>query len=299
MRYLTLIATVALCIFIFNESVLAASGENTYVFAVSACPPWKTKQLQPHAHDIANACKNDVHVFTSSVKKALNVPSENVFTLVDEQATYQGLKEGLKKLAGTVSEDSRIIMLFNFHGDLSDINQTDKPVQDEVLVLWTQEKPFTMLSALALKQWISASELRVMIDKVLADEIVISVDACHAGEALPDILKKHTRGKGWHGREAVIMSSKADQFSYFDRGGANGLFTLKLSESIASGSSTLQEAFENAAAETSSYIDSDVNQKECSEMLWKTLNIRKRCEQTPFTYDPSELLLSIKLNSAK
>jgi len=240
--------------------------------------------------------KNIYLIEITCVKKALNIPTENIFTLVDEQATYTGLQAGLKEFADKVPEGSRVIMLFNTHGDLADIN-ADKPIKDEVLVLWTVEKPFTMLSALALKQWITASELRGMIDKVRADEIVITVDACHSGATVPDILKDHGRDKDWQGREALMMSSRADQFSYFTLDGSNGLFTLKLSQSISSGSPTLQEAYKTAAKETISYMDSDNVQKKCSEMLWKTFHKREKCEQTPVTYDPSNLLPTIKLNS--
>ena len=295
---MTIISAALLYLCMSVTPLWAVTAENTYVFAVSACPPWKTKLLEKDAPDVANVCRNDVEVFTSSIKKALGIPSANIFTLIDEQATYAGLQDGLYEFAETVPTGSRVIMLLNFHGDLADINRKGKPEKDEVLVLWTEEKPFTMLSALALKQWITAKELRKMIDVVKADEIVIIVDACHAGAALPDILKKHGRDKSWKGREAVIMSSKSDQFSYFNKDGSHGLFTLYFSNSIASGSSTLEEAFKTAANETSSYIDSNVNQKECSEMLFKTLGIRDRCKQTPFTYDPSELLSAIKLNSA-
>ena len=297
MRLITLLAAAFMCLCLFIQPLRAKSGENTYVFAVSAYPPWKTKLLEKHAKDIASACKNDVELFTSSVKKALDIPSENIFTLIDEQATYAGLQEGLKGFADKVPKSSRVIMLFNTHGDLADINSAGKPVKDEVLVLWTVEKPFTMLSALSLKQWITASELRGMIDNVKADEIIITVDACHSGAAVPDMLKKHGRDKDWQGREALMMSSKADQYSYFTRDGSNGLFTLNLSESVASGSSTLQEAFDKAAIETISHIDSASIQKKCSEMLWEILHKRERCEQTPFTYDPTNLLPTIKIKT--
>lgn len=88
MRSITIVAASVLCLYIFITPLWAKSGENTYVFAVSACPPWKTKMLEKHAKDIAYACKNDVDIFTSSVQDALNVPSENIYRLVDEQATY-------------------------------------------------------------------------------------------------------------------------------------------------------------------------------------------------------------------
>jgi len=295
MGFITLFFTVLLYLCFLAEPLWAISGENTYVFAISACPPWKTKLLEKNAKYIAFACQNDVELFTASVKEALDVQPENIITLLNEQATYEGLKKELKEFAETVPKGSRVIMLFNFHGNLSDIDKADKPVKDEVLVLWTENKPFTMLSALALKQWISAKELRGMIDAVRADEVIITVDACHSGGVIPDILKKHGRDKNWQGREAVLMSSKADQFSYFTLDGSHGLFTLNLSESIASGSFTLKEAFDNAAEKTSSYIES--NKEKCSKMLRDTFHKRLDCVQTPITYDPTDLLPTIKLKS--
>ncbi len=297
MRLITLFSLVFLCACLFVQPLWAMSGENTYVFAVSACPPWKTKLLEKHAKDIAYACRNDVELYTSSVKEALDIPPENIFTLIDEQATYEGLQKGLIEFADKVPKGSSVLMLFNFHGDLTDIDKEGKPFTDEVFVLWTIEKPFTMLSALALKQWISAKELRGMIDKVKADEIIITIDACHSGGATPDILKKHGRDKDWQGREALMMSSKANQFSYFTPDGSHGLFTFNFSESIRSGAPNLKAAFEQAAKETISHMESDSIQKKCSEMLWETLHKRENCEQTPIVNDPTDLLPTIKLKT--
>jgi len=134
-----------------------------------------------------------------------------------------------------------------------------------------------------------------MIDAVHAEEIVITVDACHSGGAVPDILKKHGRDEDWQGREAVMMSSKAKQLSYFTLDGSHMLFTLNLSESIGAGLPTLQSAFENAAKETSSYIE--YNEEKCSKMLRDIFHKRISCEQTPVSYDPTNLLPSIKLNA--
>ena len=298
MRLITIIATAVLCLYVSINPLFAVSGDDTYVFAVSACPPWKTKKLEKYAKDVAYACKNDVDVFTSSVQEAFNVPPGNIFTLVDAQATYEGLQEGIKEFARIVPKDSRVFMLFNFHGDLSDINREDELLKDEVLVLWTEEKPFTMLSALALKQWITAKELRGMIDRVKANEIIVTIDACHSGAAIPDILNSHGRDKDWKGREAVMMSSKAEQFSYFTATGSHGLFTLKLSKSIDSDLPSLLSAFDNAANEVQSYINDEFNQKMCAKMLFETLHKKEPCEQTAVKYDPTGLLPEIKINSA-
>jgi len=295
MRLITLFSAVLLCLYLFTLPAWPISGKNTYVFAVAACPPWKTKLLRKYAKDIAYTCKNDVELFTSSVKEALDIPYENIFTLLNEQATYEGLKKGLNEFAEKVPKGSRVIMLFNFHGELSDIIQADESGKDEVLVLWTKDKPFTMLSALALKQWITAKELRGMIDALRADEIIITIDACHSGGAVHDILRKHGRDEDWQGREAVMVSSKAEQYSYFTMDGAHGLFTLNLSKALSSGSPTLKSAFENAAMETSKYID--INEKKCAHLLWDILHKRMRCVQTPVAYDPTNLLPTIKLNA--
>lgn len=298
MRFVFCLTLCVLCLNIYADRLFAAGGEDTYVFAASACPPWKTELLEKHADakNVANACRNDVQLFTSSVKEALGVPSENILTLVDEQATYDGLQRGLKALANKVPDDSRVILYFNFHGEISDINQNDEEDNDEVLVLWTREKPFTTLSALSLKQWITAKELRGMMDSVKAGEIVIVIDACYAGEAVPEILKKHGRGSDWEGKEAVILSSKAGQVSHFTADGSEALFTLEFSKSISS-APDLQSAVDKAAAETSDYIQDNDNQKKCSAMHSEITRKKEPCEQTPFAYDPTGLLPVIELQS--
>ncbi len=114
-----LASTVFLCLCFFAVLAWSMSGDNTYVFAVSACPPWKTKLLEKYAKDIRHACRNDIEIFTRAAMKAFDVPPENIFTLVNQQATYQGLKNGIRQFANHVKEDSRVILLFNFHGDLT------------------------------------------------------------------------------------------------------------------------------------------------------------------------------------
>jgi hypothetical protein len=298
MRFVFFLTLCVLCLSIYAERLIAAEGETTYIFAASACPPWKTKLLEKHAdaRNVANACRTDVQVFTSSVKESLGVPSENIYTLVDEQATYDGLQRGMSELANKVPDDSRVILYFNFHGEISDINQNDQPDDDEALVLWTREKPFTTLSALSLKQWITAKELRRMMDSVNADDIVIVIDACYAGEAVPAILKEHGRGEDWEGQEAVLLSAKAGQLSFFTSDGSGALFTSKLAESIRS-TPNLKAAIDKATAETSDYLNDDVNQKKCSEMLSEITHKKESCEQTPFAYDPTSLLPAIELQS--
>ncbi len=164
---------------------------------------------------------------------------------------------------------------------------------EEVLVLWTEQKPFSLLTAITLKQWVTTQELREMIDAIRAKEVVIIIDACHSGGAIPELMKKHGRQSDWSGSEAVIASSKAKQFSHFTLDGSHGLFTFYLSEAMGSGSDTLRNAFENAAKETSSYLE--MHEEECADMLWKILHTRLACVQTPVDYDPTGLLGSIRL----
>lgn len=250
--------------------------------------------LEKYAKGIRYACRNDIEIFTEAAMKAFDVPPENIFTLLNQQATYQGLKEGISQFANHVPEDSRVIMLFNFHGDLTDAVPDDTTGDEEVLVLWTKEKPFTLLTAITLKQWVTAEALRGMIDGIRAKEIVIIIDACHSGGAIPEIMKRQGRESGWSGREAVIASSKADQFSYFTMDGTNAVFTSNLSEALRSGFPTLKTAFDRAAKETSKYVD---NYKEkCEEMLRSLIHERQTCVQTPVDDDPTSLLTSIKLN---
>jgi hypothetical protein len=109
-------------------------------------------------------------------------------------------------------------------------------------------------------------------------------------------LKKHGRGADWEGQEAVMLSSKTGQRSYFTADGSNAIFTSEFSGSIRT-EPNFTAAFYKAAAETSEYLEDDVNQKKCSAMLSDLTHKKESCEQTPFAYDPTGLLPSIKLET--
>lgn len=297
MRLPPYISIFVVCLMIIGNSVWATDAENTYIFAASACPPWKTGQLEKHARHIGNACRNDVDLFTSNAKEVLNVKPENIMTIVDKQATFEGLSNGIKKFEDKVTEDSRVIMYFNFHGILSDIDEQDKPVTEEVLILWTEDKPFTVVSAIELKQWVTAVELREMIDRIKADEIIVIIDACHSGGAVHDILKVHGRDKNWNGREAVMVSSKSDQYSFLQIDGSHGLFTYYLSEAIGSGPSNFNEVFETASTNVTEYLANGSNQQKCQDIIWQALQKKITCSQNPEVNDPSGLLRSIMIGS--
>ena len=295
MRILIYLTTVSVYLILFSNHIWAIDREDTYIFAASACPPWETATLEKYANKIADACKNDVEVFTSSLKKALDIPNANIVKVLNDQATYDGLKQNLKKFADSVPVHSRVVMLLNFHGALTTIGSADNKSEEEVFILWTNEKPFSELAALDTNQWITTIELRDQLDKIRAKEIVIIIDSCHSGAALHDIFY-HGRDEDWDGREAVITSSKPEQYAYFTVEGSNGVFTLELSESIDSGSSDLNTAYEQTYKGTVEYLNSDYVQEKCSEMFWQLLKKKQRCVQTPVKYDPSNLLPTIKLN---
>lgn len=284
----------ALLVFCFSSLVAwPMSGDDTFVFAISACPPWKTKILEKFAHKIGSACRNDIEDFTDTVEKALGVPPAHIYALVDKQATYQGLERGMREFASRIPRDSRVILLLNLHGILISDIPGDTSGEEDVLVLWTDDKPFSQQTAVVLKQWITVRELRGMVDRIHAQEIVVIIDACHAGSAIPALMKKHGRPTDWSGREAVITSSKAKQLSFFKTDGSEAVFTSELSGALRAGSPTLRSAFENAAKKTSKYIEK--HEASCKEMLWSLLHRRLKREQTPVAYDPSGLLDSIAL----
>lgn len=297
MKTISFISIFLMCLGVLGGSVRAIENKNTYIFAASACPPWKSAQIEKHAEHISSACKNNAHLFVSTIKKAFNVPAENIITIVDEKAAYGGLKEAIKKLADTVPKDSRVIMYFNFHGLMFEIYIQKQAELQEVFVLWTEDKPFSVLTAIDTKQWVTANELRKMIDSVRADELIITVDACHSGGAVHDIIKNHDRGDNWKGSEALMMSSKADQYSYLNSDGRYGIFTYNLSKAIGNKPSDLQEAFEIASENTADHLKDKSNQARCAERLEKILHKKVRCAQTPVEHDPSGLLRSIKLGS--
>ncbi len=177
----------------------------------------------------------------------MGVPSGQITTLVDEQATAPAVREAFAKLKGAMPPDSTVIVYYVGHGMLlPNWSDTASEGDEETLLLWSTSFPFAALYAVQAGIWLTGSELARLIEALPAESTLVILDTCEASGADDAIASKPPRMKG---REIAIMaSSRAHEIAFADL--ISATFTRNLVEAMRSGVPTLYDAFRLAQRET-------------------------------------------------
>ena len=210
--------------------------EDTYVLAIGSCPPWQ---------ELKGVCKNDVDLIISTAIETMGIPSANIKTVVDSEATYKGVEEGFKWLQDSASDSSSVIVYYNGHGMLLD--NIEGKGKEEVFVLWSKEFPFAGLYAVMAKIWMTDKEFAALLNKVPGRAKLVIADTCHAGGAEEYLKYKGKRINYELEDTALIAAAEAGQLAFAT--GDYSLFTLRLSDAMRT-SSNLEEAFYKAREKT-------------------------------------------------
>lgn len=270
-----------------EKKVTPISPENTYMLAIGVCPPWKGEAM-------GKTCKNDVNRMTDVFKNKYGIPEKNIQTVLDKDATYDGVKKGFAWLKSKEKNaaKTRAIIYINLHGTVEGSNSIlSKEKEHELMVLWTEDRPFSVDVALESKQWMKATEMREMLDSFDSEKIVI-MDACHSGAAVADLDAHQSLIPNINEREAIIVSAKPSQVAHVTSDISMALFTKFLGDAIMSGAPNLDKAF-------------DVSAKEIAENTEETCKIvpeyeelpKKVCNQMPTKHDPHGLLKEVRFDS--
>lgn len=277
-RFLRLLVLLPCILFPLSSSAAAISAENTYLLVVSICPPWEEMSV--------TICHNNATGIRNSFQERLGIPDENIHSLVNEHATYDGVQASFAWLKKYDRPNARIIIYMNMHGVLDKVDVAhSKYKKHELLVLWTKEPPFTVEAALIAKQWMRAIELRDMLDRLVSEKIVI-IDACHSGAAESDLVVHHPLIARLNAREAVIVSAKPEQLAFVNAEGMMAMFTGNLMAAKAK-APNLEEAF--AIARSKTIADATAR---CSRAGHENDPVNK-CRQTPVKADPEGILRTV------
>lgn len=167
-------------------------------------------------------------------------PADHVKLLLNEQATKQGVLDGLKWLADNARDDATATFYFSGHG----ANLPDGPNKGNYLVTYdtvltgkpNYVKPDTILSS---------DELTAALNAIKTQKVITLLDACHSGGtgATKDLLgpeepvlksldaSAYEQLKQGSGR-IIFASSKTDEVSFVMPGAANSLFTECMLEAL-------------------------------------------------------------------
>jgi metacaspase-1 len=169
----------------------------------------------------------------------------NVELLLDQDATAERFRHGLRRLAEEARPDDTVVVFFSGHG----LRRADGDHPEAYLL------PIDYDSRDLARTALSATELTRFLAAIRAKRLVVLLDACHAAGAAQlksgnatAIFKSGLDDKTYEalGRGAgrvVIASSRADELSCVLPGMKNSLFTAYLLEALGGAAASDDEDF--------------------------------------------------------
>lgn len=280
-------------------ALINVSYAQTYLAAISACPPWKNipDEAQLSA-TMLMACQKDVDLIVTGFKNAMTIEDKNIIQLVDKNATYSKVVETLVHYANNLSADDRLVIYVNTHGGIVDGIYKGYHTKDETFVWYTIKRPSSPFKAIADKQWMSFRVFRDFLDEIKIKELVVVADVCHAGEGIHDIKFDNHRYINWDGREAIIFSSSASQTANFTSDMSLAIFSDRLAKSLnKSNGRSLSDVFNEARIETHRMVRNNCKSGKTLKKLRDDIHsYLENCTQMPEAFDPFGLLDDIILN---
>ena len=285
---------VALCMPVPGRT--AVDPPRIHLLAAAACPPWKATDLLPATAQ--ESCARAAHDFASSLGQRLHLPEEQIHLLIDPAATYTGLVQTIDRLAAQLERRDRLVVFLNFHGGLSheshdSVSTPTEGKDDEILALWTIERPASIPVALAAKQWIAVGALRQRINRIPVGQLVFILDACYSGASVEDFRRRDPASQT---RNAIILSSSSDQVAHFSADWSEALFSSIFSASIRNAENqNLAQAFADARSKTHAEAIAACERLRREKLLSADTMRPETCRQLPTVYDPDQLLEKFSL----
>jgi hypothetical protein len=169
----------------------------------------------------------------------------NVELLLDQHATAERFRLGLRRLAEEAHPDDTVIVFFSGHG----LRRIDGDRPEAYLL------PIDYDSRDLARTALSATELTRLLAAIRARRLVVLLDACHAGGAAQlksgnatatfksGLDDKTYEALGRGAGRVVIASSRADELSCVLPGMKNSLFTAYLLEALGGAAASDDEDF--------------------------------------------------------
>ncbi|WP_417667195.1 hypothetical protein [Roseibium sp.] len=261
------------------------SVQNTHLLSIGICPPWKP---QP-----ASACEKSVEATGKGLTQRLGIPDQNWHKLLNEQATRKGLFEKLSDLSGILGPDDRLIIYANLHAGSLDPSKPAGPDND-VFVLWSEEKPEVMAFAVAQGLWIEAKTFAGRVHRIPAGEVIVVMDSCEAGAVAPLFIDIHPDDDETR-PEAVVTSAEFNQFANMSSDGSMALYSEMLGNVLKTQNGLLSDALSKAASLTETAAVPIC--KKQADALKKYGQASNACNQQPATHDPQNILSKLQLNA--
>lgn len=168
----------------------------------------------------------DAEKMATELENRCEVPSENSFTLINQEATQQNILDKLDHLIAATQQEKAELVWVYFSGHGGKINQADQT--HYVLVCHDTQRDNV------LQTGIRGAQLMEKLKAIQTDKLVLLLDCCHAGGMsllqktnvpfdATELLEQPNR--------VVLSASHAEQLSYVSE--PVSLFTYALIEGLA------------------------------------------------------------------
>jgi len=161
-------------------------------------------------------------------------PEDHVKLLLNEDATYEKMKEALFSFLGRSVKEDMVVIFFAGHG-------APDPQREENLYLLPYDVKVRKLSATAFPMW----DIRTALERYIsAEKVVVIADACHSGGVGKEVvamlrgenpINRYLHQLGMISKStAVLTASGENERSMEDErwGGGHGVFTWCLLEGL-------------------------------------------------------------------
>jgi formylglycine-generating enzyme len=186
--------------------------------------------------------ENDVKELKKVLLEQYQFPESNIITLINEQATYQGIKEKFAQLSDTnkVDPNDCVLIYFSGHGQT-----VPKPRGGDMGFLIPYDAKVDMNNVSSPSSYyatcLGMDELKRLASMIPAKHVMFLVDACYSGltvanrgglqTSIPGYLKKVASVSV---QQVITAGGKGDMSSESPEWG-HGAFTYKLLEALRTG----------------------------------------------------------------
>ena len=191
----------------------------------------------PHVHQLKYAV-NDARAFYDLLVKTNQIPSENVFLMINEQAILKQLRSTLgTRLKNKAGKDDMVIIYFAGHGATErDMMSPDGDGLEKYLLPYDTDPNDLYASALPMR------EIAHIFHRIRSERLIFIADACYSGAgggrtvSTSDLranisdafLERIVGGKG----KVIITASSANEVSVEKDELRHGVFTYYMIEGL-------------------------------------------------------------------
>ncbi len=259
----------------------------THFLGIGVCPPWK-----PQSQDV---CQNSVEAVANALKKRLGLDDKNTSLLINQYATTEGVRTKLAELAKLLGPADRLIIYAALHAEPLNPIQPAR-AENDLLVLWSEEKPDTSQTAISSEVWLTAHDFASLVHSVNAGQLFVMVDACESGAISPLFIHAHPDNDPAR-PSAVVTSAQIRDMANFSQDRTISLFSKHLAASLEAPEKTLFHSVKRAMANTRQAAIPICAAKNLKR--FETGAITLPCRQKPTLHDPDDLLSKIALQKAE